>query len=189
MPGKGRKKYYAVRVGHKPGLYNEWSDVEKQVMSYKGAEYNSLKRDAEKYLKSKKKSKYGEGDHIADQHDAENQRHDENTHSNPQDEIPEVIDMAPIQENENNYVVIDEYCYSEELEEKLMKNKDDLQNLWEGFDLLWDYVEDGENCLNHIEFILKSLQRTASLNSSEREEDCIRPTPLPPPPLPPSPPI
>ena len=38
MPRKGRKKYYAVRVGHKPGLYNEWSEAEKQVMGYEGAE-------------------------------------------------------------------------------------------------------------------------------------------------------
>ena len=101
-------------------------------MGYKGAEYSSfrLKRDAEKYLKSKKKSEGGEGDHIADQHDRVNQCHDENTHNNPQDEIiPEVIDTAQIQENENNYVVMDEYCYSEELEEKIMKTEDDLQNL------------------------------------------------------------
>ena len=39
---------------------------------------------------------------------------------------------------------MDEYCYSEELEEKIMRNEDDLQNLWEGFDILWDYVEDGK---------------------------------------------
>ena len=56
MPGKGKKKYYAVRAGHKTGLYNEWSEAEKQVMGYKGAEYSSfrLKRDAEKYLKRRK---------------------------------------------------------------------------------------------------------------------------------------
>ena len=64
-------------------MNNEWSKVEKQVMGYKGAEYSSfrLKRDAEKYLKSKKKSTDGAGDHTADQHDIENQRHDENTHN------------------------------------------------------------------------------------------------------------
>ena len=59
----------------------------------------------------------------------ENQRHDENAHSNSQDEIPEVIDTVPLQENENNYIMMDEYFYSEELEEKLMKNEDDVQNL------------------------------------------------------------
>ena len=37
-------------------------------------------------------------------------------------------------------------------------------------------MEDGKNHLNYIEFILKSLQRTASLNSPDREEDCIRST-------------
>ena len=72
---------------------------------------------------------------------------------------------------------MDEYCYGEELKEKIIKNEDDLQNLREGFDLLWDYVEDGKNRLNRIEVILKSLQQTASLNSTDCEEDCIRPTP------------
>ena len=160
-------------------MYNEWSEAEKQVMGYKGAEYSSfrLKRDAEKYLKSKNKSKEGEGDHEADQQDMENQRHDENAQNNSQDEIPEVIDTVPLQEKETNYIVMDEYFYSEELEEKLMKNEDDIQNLWEGFDLLWDYVEDGKNRLNQIEFILKSLQGTASLNSPDREVDCVPPTP------------
>ena len=38
-------------------------------------------------------------------------------------------------------------------------------------------MEDGKNRLNQIEFILKSLQGTASLNSPDREVDCIRPTP------------
>ena len=43
-----------------------------------------------------------------------------------------------------------------------------------GFDELWDFVEYGEN---RTEFIIKSLQRTASLNSVDLEEDCIRSTP------------
>ena len=130
MLGKGRKKYYAVRVGRKPRLYNEWSEAEKKVMGYKEAEYSSfrLKRYAGKYLKSKK-SQMTVMEII--QHDTENQSHDGNTHNNPQSEIPKVIDMAPIQGNESNYVVMDEDCYSEELEEKLMKNEGDLQNLWE----------------------------------------------------------
>ena len=57
MAGRGRKKYYAVRVGFKPGLYTEWSEAEKQVIGYNGAEYCSfkLKREADKYLKTKKK--------------------------------------------------------------------------------------------------------------------------------------
>ena len=74
-----------------------------------------------------------------------------NAHNNSQDAIPEVIDTAPLQENQTNYIVMDEYFYSEELEEKLMKNEDDVQNLWEGFDLLWDYVEDGKNRLNQTD--------------------------------------
>ena len=30
---------------------------------------------------------------------------------------------------------MEEYSYNQELEEKLIKNEDDLQNLWNGFDL------------------------------------------------------
>ena len=68
---KGKKEILRVRVCHKPRPSNEWSEADKQVMGYKGAEYSSfgLKRDAEKYLKSKKNSKDGDGDH--------------NTHNNP----------------------------------------------------------------------------------------------------------
>ena len=81
MPGRGSKKYYAVRVGFKPGLYIEWSEAEKQVTGYNGAEYCSfkLKREADKYLKTKKKKEQQKTD--AQNNTQSDQRHDndENT--------------------------------------------------------------------------------------------------------------
>lgn len=36
------RKYYAVRVGKIPGIYNTWSECEKMVKGYKGAIYKSF---------------------------------------------------------------------------------------------------------------------------------------------------
>ena len=41
------KKYYAVRVGHNPGIYVTWSDCEVQVKGFSGAQYKSFPTEAE----------------------------------------------------------------------------------------------------------------------------------------------
>lgn len=41
------KKYYAVRVGHNPGIYGTWSDCEVQVKGYPAAQYKSFSTEAE----------------------------------------------------------------------------------------------------------------------------------------------
>ena len=41
------KKYYAVRVGHNPGIYVTWSDCEKQVKGFPSAQYKSFPTEAE----------------------------------------------------------------------------------------------------------------------------------------------
>ena len=41
------KKYYAVRVGHNPGIYVTWADCEVQVKGFPGAQYKSFPTDAE----------------------------------------------------------------------------------------------------------------------------------------------
>ena len=35
-------KYYAVRIGRKPGIYTTWAEAESQVKGYKGAIYKSF---------------------------------------------------------------------------------------------------------------------------------------------------
>lgn len=44
--------FYAVRVGHNPGIYTEWAAAEKQVRGYSSAEYKkfSTETQAEAYL-------------------------------------------------------------------------------------------------------------------------------------------
>ncbi len=34
---KGDHKFYAVRTGHKPGIYHSWPDCQQQVTGYKAA--------------------------------------------------------------------------------------------------------------------------------------------------------
>ncbi len=41
------KKYYAVRVGHNPGIYLTWSDCEMQVKGFPGAQYKSFPTEVE----------------------------------------------------------------------------------------------------------------------------------------------
>lgn len=46
------KKYYAVRKGKNPGIYESWGEAESQVKGYSGAEYKSFKTldEADSYM-------------------------------------------------------------------------------------------------------------------------------------------
>ena len=53
------QKFYAVKVGRKCGIYNDWESCKKQVDKYAGAVYKSFTNleDAQKYLNPKKENK------------------------------------------------------------------------------------------------------------------------------------
>ena len=40
--GKESKKYYAVRIGHKPGIYYSWLECKSQIHKFPGAIYKSF---------------------------------------------------------------------------------------------------------------------------------------------------
>ena len=44
--------YYAVSVGRKPGIYNDWPSCAKQILNYRGASFKKFRsiEDAERYL-------------------------------------------------------------------------------------------------------------------------------------------
>ena len=139
------------------------------MTGYNGAEYCSfkLKGEADKYLKTKKKKDQEQTD--AQNNTQSDQRHenDETTNSVNANEIPEETNRTQQQGDERDFIVMEEYSCNQELEEKLIKNEDDLQNLWNGFDLLWEFMEDQKRCIESIESTVKSLQRTTSSSSSE----------------------
>lgn len=49
-------KYYAVRKGREPGIYETWNDCRQQVIRFPGAEYKSFdnKEDAENFINEEK---------------------------------------------------------------------------------------------------------------------------------------
>lgn len=51
------KKYYAVRVGRVPGIYETWEECKEQVMGYSGAEFKSFQayNDAVLFIKNEEK--------------------------------------------------------------------------------------------------------------------------------------
>src|SRR5262249_17922636 len=53
-----KKKFYAVRSGHKPGIYQTWDECKAQVDGYSNADYKSFStlREAQSYLGIETKS-------------------------------------------------------------------------------------------------------------------------------------
>lgn len=49
-------KFYAVKIGKKPGIYNSWDECKMQVDKFKGAVYKSFsnKEDALMFIEEKK---------------------------------------------------------------------------------------------------------------------------------------
>lgn len=47
-----KKKYYAVRCGAKPGIYETWAECEAQIKGFSGAKYKAFSNitDAENYI-------------------------------------------------------------------------------------------------------------------------------------------
>lgn len=44
---KSNSKYYVVWVGREPGVYDNWSDCEEQILNFPGAKYKSFSSSAE----------------------------------------------------------------------------------------------------------------------------------------------
>jgi hypothetical protein len=51
---RGRQKFYAVRRGHSPGIYNSWADCSRQVNGYSGHEFKSFTtlQEAEEFMRA-----------------------------------------------------------------------------------------------------------------------------------------
>ncbi len=67
----GKNKFYAVKVGKIPGVYQTWNQTEEQVKGFSGADYKSFKtlREAEDYLMSTKDDNKNIKDDIQDKNE------------------------------------------------------------------------------------------------------------------------
>ena len=57
------KKYYAVKNKREIGIFDNWTDCNKQINGFSGAIYKSFKKyeDAEEYFKAEHKQKVKDG--------------------------------------------------------------------------------------------------------------------------------
>ncbi len=63
---KAKKKYYAIAVGRKPGIYQKWSEAELQVKGFKGAKFKGFytKSEAENWLQNPVYQAVGQRSHA-----------------------------------------------------------------------------------------------------------------------------
>ena len=47
MSSKRKNKYYVVWNGHRPGIYNSWTECQLQIKNYPNAQYKSFKTEVE----------------------------------------------------------------------------------------------------------------------------------------------
>ncbi|TPR18234.1 ribonuclease H family protein [Apilactobacillus timberlakei] len=61
-----KKKYYAVKKGRKPGIYQTWSDTQKQVNGFSGAQFKSFatKKEAQTFIKLDDSRKFNQSSEI-----------------------------------------------------------------------------------------------------------------------------
>lgn len=57
------KKFYAVKVGRKTGIFSKWEDCRKQIIAYPGAIYRGFptKEEAEKFMKQELSPEFQKG--------------------------------------------------------------------------------------------------------------------------------
>ena len=91
-------KYYAVRKGRNVGIYESWSDCEKNVKGYSGQEYKSFtnKNDAEKYMNNNNN----------DNNNNNNNNNDNNNKNNNNNNIYETTNIEVKEKGTNNSIII-----------------------------------------------------------------------------------
>ena len=170
---KNKKKYHAVRVGREPGIYNSWDEAEEQVTRFSGAEYCSfrLKKDANKYMEEKPK----------DQGVAKHQNLE------PVDlrETEKPRDKSSEEDENERFLVVDEFNCDNDFEEKLARKDDEIKELREQLDFLWNLYKKDEERISKMESYLQQNDRSSDtsdiadffpstpvMNTSTQTENC-----------------
>ena len=157
MPGKGKKnKYYVVKVGRKPGIYNDWTEAEKHITEYKGAHnriqrctaYRSfpMEKEAQKYFRSKLPS-----DKTSEKDDRKESRDDK-------EESMGLTNNATVQtQTENNlqeekeWILLDDVSSEKSEKNDIQSSEEKLDKLFHDIDLLWDICVENKEKLGKIE--------------------------------------
>ena len=67
------------------------------------------------------------------------------------------MEVESLNDNQStsDVILLDEYDYTNELEGKLLSQENDLKNLWNYVDLLWDDCQQNRKRLLHLELVTK----------------------------------
>ena len=153
--GKAKAKYYAVRKGHIPGIYRDWEEADQQINGFPGAIYKSckLKRDAEFFMK---RSEIQDLCHAQERprRFPPDQNHSKDKEGNKENQKTEVESLNDNQRT-SDVILLDEYDYNIELKRKLLSQENDLKNLWNYVDSLWDDCQQNRKRLLHLESVTK----------------------------------
>ena len=59
-------KFYAVKIGRNPGIYNSWADCQQQVNGFKGAIFKSFKtkEEADNFINGEHNKKVASIDNL-----------------------------------------------------------------------------------------------------------------------------
>ena len=146
------KKYYAVRVGHKPGIYTYLKETEQQINGFRGAEFSSfrLKKDAQMYLQKNTMTEAAKEDDKSIGQDSETVRKEIYQNENQEG--------APVNSVPNDfYITLDEY--SDENESEANGIKQEIRNIWEYCDLIWDLHKEKNQRIDQIQLSLRDKTR------------------------------
>ena len=142
MRGTKRKKtkYYAVRKGYIPGIYQDWPNVQDQIIGYSGAQFKAFttKKEAQAYMRQS-----NENENPEDAVRKQTNNKSISTQTEDQSQVDSHGDETESRHEE--FIVLDEidkYRFTE-MEGRIKETKSEISNLWSYLDILLDMISEG----------------------------------------------
>ena len=139
MPGAKRKKtkYYAVRKGYIPGIYQDWPNFQDQIIGYSGAQFKvfTTKKEAQTYMRQS-----NENENPEDTVRKQTNNKSISTQTEDQSQVDSHGDETESWHEE--FIVLDEVDRFTEMEERIKETKSEISNLWSYLDILLDMISE-----------------------------------------------
>ena len=139
MPGAKRKKtkYYAVRKGYIPGIYQDWRNVQDQIIGYSGPQFKAFttKKEAQTYMRQS-----NENENPEDAVRKQTNNKSISTQTEDQSQVDSHGDETESRHEE--FIVLDEIDRFTEMEGRIKETKSEISNLWSYLDILLDMISE-----------------------------------------------
>ena len=149
MPGKGKKnKFYVVKVGRNPGIYNDWTEAEKHITGYKGAVCRSFptKKEAQKYFRSKLPS-----DKTSEKDDRKEPRDNKEEGMGLTNNVTVQTQTENNLQEEDEWILLDDVSSEKSKKNDIQSSEEKLDKLLYDIDLLWHICVENKEKLGKIE--------------------------------------